>query len=140
MTPPGRWPCPACGREFRRSKQSHTCLPGCTADDTFRAYPLSHRAIYDAIVAHLETLGPVHIDAVQVGVFLKRTHKLAEIRPRARSVQLALVLPHTIEHPRIGRHSRSSPERIWHPVPLATVADFDADVRAWLTEAYFAAE
>jgi hypothetical protein len=34
--------------------------------------------VYDAILAHLESLGPVYEDAVGVGVFLKRERKLAE--------------------------------------------------------------
>jgi hypothetical protein len=39
-----------------------------------------HRAIYDAIMAHLRELGPVHTDVVAVGVFLKRDMKFATER------------------------------------------------------------
>jgi hypothetical protein len=60
------------------------------------------RGVYDAILAHVRSLGPVHEDTVGVGVFLKRDRKLAEVRPRSRDVWLALYLPRTVHDPRIG--------------------------------------
>src|SRR5215470_19772214 len=73
-----RWVCPYCEREFARAHQSHVCAPGGSVDDTFAGHPPGHRAVYAAIQAHLLSLGPVHEDAVAVGVFLKRDRKLAE--------------------------------------------------------------
>ena len=81
-----RWTCPRCDREFGRAQQSHTCVPGCTVDATFAGRPPQLRAVYDAIFAYVRGLGPVHEDAVGVGVFLKRDRKLAEVRPRSRDV------------------------------------------------------
>jgi hypothetical protein len=79
-----RWTCPQCDREFGSANQAHTCIPGCTVDATFAGRPAAQRAVYDAILAHLVTLGPVHEDAVGVGVLLKRDRKLAEIWPGSR--------------------------------------------------------
>ena len=107
-----RWTCPRCDREFGRANQSHTCVPGCTVDASFAGRPPRLRGVYDEIVAHLLDLGlgPVHEDAVGVGVFLKRDRKLAEVRPRSRDVSLALYLPRHVPDPRfsrvIGRGSR----------------------------------
>jgi hypothetical protein len=42
--------------------------------------------IYSAIIGPLGRLGPVHVDAVNVGIFLKSDRKIAEFRPRVRSV------------------------------------------------------
>jgi len=52
-------------------------------------------------------------------VFLKRESKLAEVRPTAKSLSLELVLPRTIDHPRIS----------------TSVDDVDDQVRDWLTDA-----
>jgi len=41
---------------------------GCSVEESFAARPPVQRAIYDALMAHLSTLGPVHVDAVRVGV------------------------------------------------------------------------
>ena len=67
-----RWTCPRCDREFGRARQGHTCVPGCTVDETFAGHSPEQRGVYNAILAHLQSLGPVHEDAVGVGVFLKR--------------------------------------------------------------------
>jgi hypothetical protein len=97
------------------------------------------RAIYDAIWAHVASLGPVHADAVTVGVFLLRDRKLAEIRPKARSLSLELVLPRSVSDARVARRIRTSADRVVHLIRLTSPAEVDATVRDWLTEAYDAA-
>ena len=94
------------------------------------------RAVYNAIMAHLLDLGPVHEDAVGVGVFLKRDHKLAEVRPRSRDVSLALYLPRRVNHPRISRVLGNSASRVVHLLLLREADDVDEQVRDWLTEAF----
>lgn len=134
-----RWVCPNCDREFAKAHQAHVCVPGCTVDECFAGRPPVQREIYDALVGYLDTLGPVHVDAVGVGVFLKRSHKLAEVRPKARALSLELVLPRVLDHPRISRTIRISADRVVHVVKLTSTSDVDAEVRDWLTEAYDAA-
>ncbi|UBU10105.1 hypothetical protein [Nonomuraea gerenzanensis] len=34
-----RWVCPACDREFARTRQSHVRVPGCTVEETFAPRP-----------------------------------------------------------------------------------------------------
>ena len=53
---------------------------------------------------HLSSLGPVHEDAVNVGIFLKSDRKIAEFRPRVRSVLLSLYLPYELTDARFARH------------------------------------
>jgi hypothetical protein len=108
-------------------------------DDTFAGRPPVQRAIYDAIVGYLDSLGPVHVDAVRVGVFLKAEAKLAEVRPKARSLNLALALPHPVTDARIARRFPVSGGRFWHVLKLTEVGQVDDQVRDWLTEAYHAA-
>jgi hypothetical protein len=134
-----RWTCPACDREFGRAHQSHVCVPGCTVDECFEPWPPAWREIYDVLFAHLETLGPVHADAVRVGVFLKSDRKLAEVRPKARSLSLELVLPRAVDHPRISRRIRGSGGQTVHVIKLTSVTGVDDQLTGWLTEAYDAA-
>jgi hypothetical protein len=136
----GRWCCPACGREFSRPKQGHTCVPGGTVDDTFRGFPPEHRAIYEAIVSHLQTLGDIHMDPVHVGVFLLRTHKLAEVRPRPKGVHLGLALPNRLDHPRFLATKYTMGDRTWQSLTLRNHRDVDDELRSWLTQAFLAAE
>ena len=131
-----RWVCPYCDREFARAHQSHVCAPGGSVADTFAAHPPGHRAVYDAIQAHLSSLGPVHEDAVAVGVFLKRDRKLAEVRPRSRDVSLALFLPRVIDDSRLRQMPWPTGDRVVHTLSLRTADEVDDQVRDWLTEAY----
>lgn len=135
----GRWTCPACDREFGRAHQSHVCVPGCTVDRSFQGRPAVQRAIYDAMTAHLRTLGPVHEDAVTVGVFLLNERKFAEVRPMARKLKLYLFLPRRVEHPRIGQQLRISAEPTMYTIRFDSVDEVDDEIRAWLTEAYWTA-
>jgi hypothetical protein len=94
------------------------------------------RQIYEAVIGHIKTLGPVHVDAVQVGVFLKRGSKLAELRPKSKWLSLELVLPRLLVNARVSRTVRISSTRFVHVVKLAAVDDVDDELRDWLTEAY----
>jgi hypothetical protein len=131
-----RWTCPRCDREFGRALQSHTCVPGVTVDDAFAGRQPWQRAIYDEIIGHLESLGPVHEDAVSVGVFLKCDRKLAEVRPRSRDVSLALYLPRPDPDPRISRIFGRDGPRVIHMLALRRPDEVDDQVRRWLTEAF----
>jgi uncharacterized protein DUF5655 len=84
----------------------------------------------------LESLGPVHEDAVGVGVFLKRDRKLAEVRPRSRDVSLALYLPRAVHDPRIARVLGPGAPRVVHVLLLRAADEVDTQVRDWLTEAF----
>lgn len=131
-----RWTCPRCDREFGRARQSHTCVPGVTVDQAFAGRPDWMRAVYDELLAHLDSLGPVHEDAVSVGVFLKADRKLAEVRPRSRDVSLALYLPRPQPGPRFARILGRDSPRVVHVLLLRQPADVDDEVRRWLTEAF----
>ena len=126
-----RWTCPECKRQFGRHRQSHACQPGNTVDESFVDTPPVQREIYDVIIDHLLALGPIHEDAVQVGVFLKSARKLGEVRPRRKWLSLELRLPRIVDHPRVSRRMGNV-----HVIKLFTVDDVDDVVLGWLTEAY----
>lgn len=134
-----RWICPRCDREFVRPNTSHVCIPGCSVEETFADRP-EQRPIYEAVAAYVRSLGPVHEDAVRVGVFLKVRAKLAELRPKSRWLSLELVLPRQADSARFSRVLRMTSDKYVHVIRLASVDDVDDEVRNWLTEAYHAAD
>ena len=115
------------------------CVPGNTVDESFAGRPAVQRDIYEAIVAYLRSLGPVHVDSVRVGVFLYHVDKVAEVRPKARWIGLWLMMPRELDDPRIGRRERVSAGRVAHYLTLAAVSDVDGQLCDWLGEAYDAA-
>lgn len=105
-------------------------------DDYFTTGPPWERPVFDAVLAHLDTLGPMHVEPVSVGIFVKSTGTFVQLRPMARWVALLFPLTRTVDSPRISRKPIRSGQRIWHSVRLASPDDVDAQVREWLTEAY----
>jgi Domain of unknown function (DUF5655) len=130
-----RWTCPNCDREFARTGQSHTCVPGGTVADTFRERP-DQRAIYERMMEHIATLGPVHVDAVKVGVFLMSDRKFAEIRPRPRGLLVYLMLSRAVDHPRALRSERIAANRMWSTLRLTDPSEVDDELLEWITLAY----
>lgn len=108
-------------------------------DECFAGRAAYQRELYERIVADIAELGPYHADVVQVGVFLKHLRTFVEVRPKARSLWLALVLPDPVEDPRISRRLPVSAGRVVHIVKLTTPDQYDYQLREWLTEAYDAA-
>lgn len=99
--------------------------------------PPHERPIVEAVLAYLETLGPVHVEPVSVGIFFKRAQTFAELRPRERWEALSFSLGHRVEHPRIRRKVMLYGSSYYHIADLRSPDDFDEDLRGWLAEAYF---
>jgi hypothetical protein len=107
-----------------------------TLDEYFATGPAHERPVFDAIMAHLATVGPVHMDIVSVGIFLKNPHKFAELRPMQRWVSVSFSLGRRARHPTIVRKVVDYNGRFWHVANVARPADVDEALRDLLTEAY----
>ena len=114
----------------------HDCAPGLTLAEYFASGPAHERPVFDAVIAHLETVGPVHLDIVSVGIFLKNPRKFAELRPKDRWVALSFSLGRRATHPTITRKVVAHGGRFWHVANVAGPAEFDDDLADLLTEAY----
>jgi len=130
------WTCPACERQFRRVRQSHECAPAMSLEEYFSTGPPRERPIFEAVLGHVRTLGPVHVEPVSVGIFLKRVQTFAELRPKDKWVALSFSLARTVQHERIVRKVVEYHGRYYHVANLRGPEDLDDRLRAWLTEAY----
>ncbi|MGD9798780.1 MAG: DUF5655 domain-containing protein [Acidimicrobiia bacterium] len=130
------WVCPACGRQFGRPKQSHECAPAMTIEAYFSTGPPHERPVFEAVMRHLDTVGPVHVEPVSVGIFLKRSRTFAELRPLQHWVALSFSLTRTVQHRTIVRKVVAYRNRYFHVANLTGPDDVDDRIRAWLTEAY----
>jgi hypothetical protein len=108
-------------------------------EEYFATGPARERPIYEAVRAHLDTLGPVIVEPVSVGIFLKRPGRIAQLRPATRWVDLTFSLHQPVRHPLIVRKPQLYGGRYHHAVRLTGPEDLDDEIRGWLTEAYFAA-
>ncbi|MCA1734941.1 MAG: DUF5655 domain-containing protein [Actinobacteria bacterium] len=97
------WICPSCSRSFRRSRQSHECAPALELEEYFSTGPEWERPIFEAVLAHLESLGPMRVEPVSVGIFIKSNGSFVELRPMAKWVALSFPLSRRLSHSRISR-------------------------------------
>jgi Domain of unknown function (DUF5655) len=130
------WECPKCRRRFNRVRQSHECAPAMTLDEYFSTGPGREQPIFEAVMRHLDPVGPVHVEPVSVGIFLKRARSFAELRPKLQWVALSFSLPRPVQHPAITRKVQLYHGRYYHVANLRGPEDLDDALRGWLTEAY----
>ena len=110
-----------------------------TVEEYFSTGPPHERPIFDAVMRHLDKVGPVHVEPVSVGIFLKHVGKFAELRPMQRWVALSFSLSRPVHHRTIARKVVPWRGRYFHVANLAVPSDFDDQLSGWLTEAYLAA-
>src|SRR5215216_1048679 len=94
------WTCPECRRRFGRRNQSHECAPGMSLEQYFATGQPLERAVYEPVAAHLESLGPIHVEYLSVGIFFKRLRTFAELRPMRNRVRLSFWLSRRLTNQR----------------------------------------
>ena len=72
-------------------------------EEYFSTGPAHERPVFEAVMRHLETVGPVHVEPVSVGIFLKRSSTFAQLRPMQKWVALSFSLGRKVSHPTIVR-------------------------------------
>ena len=129
------WECPACGREFGK-RQAHVCAPAMSVDAYYAGRPPGEREIFEVVREYLQSLGPVIVEPVSIGILFKTRRTIAELRPMAKWVSLGFGLERREVHPRITRTTGGAGPQTWHGVRLFVPDDVDDVVRSWLAEAY----
>ena len=130
------WTCPECGRQFRRTRQSHECAPAMTLDEYFATGPPHERPVFEAVMAHLATLGPVHVEPVSVGIFIKRDGGFMELRPMERWVAMSFPLRRRAQHRTIVRKVMQYHGRYYHVANVTGPDDLDPALLDLITEAW----
>jgi hypothetical protein len=108
-----------------------------TVEEYFSTGPSFERPIFDAVAAHLATLGEAFLEPVSVGIFVKRDGvSLLQLRPMTKWVALYLFMPRTIHDRRISRKPIVTGRIVFHVVNLRSPEDVDDTVKGWITEAW----
>jgi hypothetical protein len=84
----------------------------------------------------LAVAGPIVVEPVSVGIFLKRARSFAELRPRDRWVNAYFSVPYPISSPRIQSRLKAGPNRVYYVVRLHSPVDVDDELTQWLLDAY----
>jgi len=107
-----------------------------TVDEHFAGKSDEIRAIYDRLIALAEKFGPVEQDPKKTSIHLNRKTAFAGVAVRKEHLILTIKSDRPIKSPRIFKSEQTSASRYHHEVKLAKLRDLDAELRAWLEEAY----
>lgn len=105
-------------------------------DVYFASHPSFEREIFECVRDHLESLGPIIVEPVGVGILFKRRRTFVELRPKTRWVDLSIGLNRQVVHPRVSRTTKAPSGRTYHGIRIRSAPDIDSQVREWLTESY----
>jgi hypothetical protein len=106
----------------------------------FAGKPPVIRTVFDAVLAAIRHQGPVTVLPEKTRIAFQVRMSFAQLTPRRGWVDGHVVLARRVEHPRFRRVETFSPHNHVHHFRLFTPAEVDADVRAWLREAYAVGE
>ena len=133
---PGLWKCPSCKRGFANRNQSHSCGPRYTLAHHFRGKPPDIRALFDAVVAAIRAIGPVRMLPEKTRIAFQVRMSFAQLTPRQGWLDGHVVLARRLEHPRFRKVTTFSPRNHLHEFRLTHPREVDAELKAWLAEAY----
>jgi hypothetical protein len=102
----------------------------------FATGPSHERPVFDAVMQAIAPAGPVHVEPVSVGLFLKNPAKFAELRPMTRWVSVSFFLRRRAAHRAITRKVVQYGDRYWHVANVTSPDDVDDAFGALLIEAY----
>lgn len=134
------WTCPQCDRSFG-ARRAHVCEPGLPVDYWLAERPDGQREAAAAIIELARAIEGVTVEAVNVGVLIKRARTIVELRPKAKWLQLSVIARRPL-----AASARAEVARVvtWgsltaYFVRLTTAAQIDRAMRAWLRAALSAA-
>jgi Domain of unknown function (DUF5655) len=133
------WTCPRCDRKFANRNQSHACGHH-DLDAHFRGKAPAIRALFDAVVRAVKACGPVTVLPEKTRIAFQVRMSFAQVTPRARWLDGHVVLARRVEHPRFRRVESISPRNHVHHFRLTSVSEVDAELAAFLREAYAVGE
>jgi hypothetical protein len=127
------WKCPACGRSFAQKNQRHACGTG-DRSEVLRNRPAPVVALYSAVEAFVQSLGPIEIVARERYVLFRSVRIFTDLVIMTDAVRVAIHLGRRLDDP-IFFKVASDEKRVTHVAKLQTAAHL-AVVKPYLKEAY----
>jgi hypothetical protein len=133
---PELWPCPRCGRSFANRNQTHSC--GHWSVAAFLAgKDAAAKTLYRRFAELACSVGRVTIAPAKTRVgFQARMIFAAVNRLGPGGLAAHVVLARRLEHARFHRIDSIAPKTHVHHFRVSSTEQLDAEVLAWLSEAY----
>ncbi|MEV7133979.1 DUF5655 domain-containing protein [Arthrobacter sp. NPDC093128] len=106
-----------------------------TALDTILARPVC-ALVYDALLALLHGIGSFEVEPKKTSLHITHGRAFLGVHPRSNGLLINVVTAEPIEDPRIRRSERVSANRVHNELLVTTAAGVDAQLQAWIGQAY----
>src|SRR5580704_6542087 len=97
------WICPRCDRTFGRANRPHVCVAGMPVEVWLAERTDPQRRAAEAVLAIARRHRGLVIEAVSIGVLIKRERTIVELRPKTRWLDLSFISPEAISSDRVAR-------------------------------------
>jgi len=141
VPPPGTrtgrelWKCPSCGRSFVTRNMYHSCVDN-SLEEAFLGMPDTTRELFTLVRRTVETFGPVTLVPYADRIAFMVRVRFCGARPRKRWLDVDFWLTRRAESPRFHKIESLTPYTHIHTVRLTDPSEVDAELAAWLREAY----
>jgi hypothetical protein len=129
------WTCARCGNEFVNRNQFHSCRRHDPAE-LFAGKAVFVRDLFERFRAMVEGCGPVKTLAHRDKIGFMVRVRFAGAVPRNRWLEVGFRLPRRIESPRFHKIQTIHPNAHVHVMRVTRADELDAELAAWLREAY----
>jgi hypothetical protein len=129
------WRCGGCGRRFANRNQSHFCGRH-TLREHLRGRTPEALAIYRGMVKLARRCGHFVILPEKTRIAFQVRMSFAAVSFRRDGLNGHVVLAQRLENPRFTRIETISPRNHVHNFKLRSLEELDAELLAWLREAY----
>jgi len=133
------WTCPECGRGFANRNQSHFCSH-VRLDEHLKGREPNVVATFQRLLKAAEKNGTVTVLPEKTRIAFQVRMSFAAFTLRNRWVDGHVVLARRLDSPRFRRIEYISPRNQVHVFRLEGPSEVDAEVEAWLAEAYSVGE
>jgi hypothetical protein len=134
------WTCPSCERQFANENQQHSCVRA-TVEDFLNDKGPRARQLFAALVDAALSMGKVSLAPVKTRVGIQARMIFASVNRLSEDrLDAHVVLARRLEHPRFHKVESFSPRNHVHHFRIEHASDVDAEVIAWLREAYAVGE
>ena len=132
--PVALWTCPRCRRQFVHRNQAHSCGQYCI-EELLDGKPPEMVDLFQRLSDMIERCGEVVVAPTKTRVLFKVRTVFASAAVARKRLDVVLVLGRRLKHRRIKKAQAEYPG-IVHFLSIDKAEDLDADLAAWLQEAF----
>lgn len=131
------WTCPTCGRQFRHTKQVHSCT----------YYPIEKHlagksehalALYDSFIKQLRLkVGEFSIESLPCCIHLvHNVYTFAAVYVMRDKIRLHILAQAPVDDPRAGAIFKMSDKRFAYSVDISNLSELDDQLFEWMRQSY----